>query len=88
LAFGPFKLLLCALGLVLVLGSSADAKTAKKPKPSPQRGAVTGSVACRGADLFPCGPIYNGNDYLGEDPDPFIRLMIKRDLGAKYGGSD
>src|SRR6516162_5609246 len=29
---------------------------------------------------------YNGNDYLGNDPDPFIRLMIQRDLGAKYGG--
>ncbi len=26
------------------------------------------------------------NDYLGNDPDPFIRLMIQRDLGARYGG--
>lgn len=24
--------------------------------------------------------------YLGNDPDPFIRLTIQRDLGAKYGG--
>jgi hypothetical protein len=41
---------------------------------------------CRGANLFHCGPIYNANDYLGDDPDPFIRLMIQRDLGIKYGG--
>jgi hypothetical protein len=24
--------------------------------------------------------------YLGDDPDPFIRAMIQRDLGIKYGG--
>jgi hypothetical protein len=36
--------------------------------------------------LFHCGPVDNGNDYLGSDPDPFIRLMIQRDLGARYGG--
>jgi hypothetical protein len=41
---------------------------------------------CRGANLFHCGPLYNANDYLGDDPDPFIRLMIQRDLGIKYGG--
>jgi hypothetical protein len=44
-------------------------------------------VRCRCANLFHCGPIYNGLDYLGDDPDPFIRLMIQRDLGAKYSGS-
>jgi hypothetical protein len=44
-------------------------------------------VRCRCANLFHCGPIYNGLDYLGDDPDPFIRSMIQRDLGAKYSGS-
>jgi hypothetical protein len=39
-----------------------------------------------GANLFPVGPVYHANDYLGDDPDPFIRLMIQRDLGAHYGG--
>jgi len=88
LAFGPCRWLLCVCGLALVLASGADARTAKKPKQGPQPGAAAGSGHCRGAELFPCGPVYNGNDYLGEDPDPFIRLMIKRDLGAKYGGAD
>lgn len=82
-----FKLLACVLSFGVMLSSGADA--AKKTKKSaPPRAARAGSVPCRGADLFRCGPIYNGNDYLGDDPDPFIRLMIQRDLGAKYGGPD
>ena len=27
-------------------------------------------------------------DYLGDDPDPFIRSQILRDLGAHYGGEN
>jgi hypothetical protein len=46
------------------------------------------SVPCHGANVFHCGPIYNAYDYLGNDPDPFIRAMIERDLGAKYGGPE
>ena len=42
----------------------------------------------RGANLFPVGPIYHGQDYLGDDPDPFIRSQIYRDLGARYGGEN
>jgi len=81
------KSLVCALSLALMLASSAVA--AKKiRKPVPHQAAAASSERCRGANLFPCGPIYNGNDYLGEDPDPFIRSQILRDLGAKYGGSD
>ena len=42
----------------------------------------------RDKSLFPAGPVYNGPDYLGDDPDPFIRLQLYRDLGARYGGED
>jgi hypothetical protein len=74
-----------AIGFAAMLASSASAaskaKRAKHHAPAP--GAVS---SCRGGNLFPCGPVYNGTDYLGTDPDPFIRLMIQRDLGAKYGG--
>jgi hypothetical protein len=34
------------------------------------------------------GPLYNGQDYLGNDPDPNIRSQILRDLGGRYGGND
>ena len=29
-------------------------------------------------------PIYNGQDYLGTDPDPNIRFQIQRDLQSHY----
>lgn len=74
----------CALALAHTSANAAHA--AKKPRPAASHTAQ--SVPCRGANLFRCGPVYNGNDYLGDDPDPFIRLMIQRDLGAKYGGPD
>jgi hypothetical protein len=77
------KLVAVAFGFTVIMASSADAKN--KAKPSAPR--AENSVHCRGVNLFHCGPIYNGLDYLGDDPDPFIRLMIQRDLGAKYGGS-
>ena len=32
----------------------------------------------------PGGPLYNGQDYLGDDPDPNIRSQILRDHG-RYG---
>jgi hypothetical protein len=34
------------------------------------------------------GPLYNGQDYLGTDPDPNIRSQILRDMGGRYGGND
>ena len=87
----PLELLLSilALGLALVmLASTAEAAAKTKRQPSARPHAPAGTaVPCRGGNLFPCGPIYSGNDYLGTDPDPFIRLMIQRDLGVKYGGS-
>ena len=81
------KLLVGFLGFSVILASSAEAATkAKRLKPAAPQTTVGSSVPCRGANLFHCGPITSGNDYLGNDPDPFIRLMIQRDLGAKYGG--
>ena len=80
------KLLLFALSFAVILASAADAKV--KQKPTALQAAPGISAQCRGANLFRCGPVYNGRDYLGNDPDPFIRLMIQRDLGAKYGGAE
>jgi hypothetical protein len=74
-----------AISLATMLASGANAATkTKRTKYIAPAGSAASS--CRGANLFPCGPVYNGADYLGNDPDPFIRLMIQRDLGAKYGG--
>jgi len=79
------KLLICALSLAVMAASSAQAAK-KVNKPAAPHVTAGSAVPCRGANLFQCGPLYNGNNYLGTDPDPFIRLMIQRDLGARYGG--
>lgn len=77
--------LVLTIGLAATLASSADA--AIKAKRTKHAAPAAGTVSsCRGGNLFPCGPVYNSTDYLGNDPDPFIRAMIQRDLGAKYGG--
>ena len=81
----PAKLLICALSFAaMAVSSAATAQKVRKPAAPPV--TASSAVPCRGANLFHCGPVYNGNDYLGNDPDPFIRLMIQRDLGARYGG--
>jgi hypothetical protein len=86
----PLRVFTCALGLGLLLESAADAAQAKKQR---KRVAAPTAVTVypsnpyyRGANLFPAGPIFYGNEYLGDDPDPFIRLQIWRDLGAHFGG--
>jgi hypothetical protein len=86
---------------VLAVAQAPGAGAASKKKThmvtAPTSRAATGRAAtviadatqrCRGSHLFHCGPLYNANDYLGNDPDPFIRLMIQRDLGIKYGGPE
>jgi hypothetical protein len=42
----------------------------------------------RGTDKFRAGPLYDGRTYLGDDPDPFIRSQIARDVNAIYGGNN
>ena len=83
------KLLVGILGVSVMLAANAAVAAplaAKKQKPvAPQ---AANSSLCRGANLYQCGPLFNSTDYLGTDPDPFIRAMIQRDLGPKYGGPE
>lgn len=81
------KLLVCALGLAFL--PTANANAANKPKkPVHHQATAANAERCRGANLAPCGPVYFQNYYLGDDPDPFIRSQIQRDLGAKFGGPE
>ena len=81
----PLGLLLCIAALAVASSAEAASKTKRPAAARPQ--AANNAATCRGGNLFPCGAIYSGNDYLGTDPDPFIRLMIQRDLGVYYGGA-
>jgi hypothetical protein len=87
----PVKLIASAIGLAFVLVASAPADAAKARKHKKVAAAHTNVRVQswhRGTNLFPAGPLYNGQDYLGDDPDPFIRSQIYRDLGARYGGDN
>jgi len=80
-----------ALALAFLAASPADA--AKKTRKHQRHAGTARAVIVvhpqyRGAHLFPPGPIFYGNQYLGNDPDPFIRLQILRDLDAHFGGPD
>ena len=81
----PARILLLAAGLAVALASApADAKKAThrphKQAVATQR-AQPATPRCRGANLFPCGPVYFSNEYVGDDPDPFIRSQLLRAYG-------
>ena len=81
------KLMGSCLGFAFVVAAApADAAQASKHKKPRAAHTVATKTGDRGANLFPAGPVYHANDYLGDDPDPFIRLQLQRDIGAHYGG--
>jgi len=82
------KTIVCIVSLVavaLLAASPADAAQKKKKKTSGvhQAAVVDNSPGFQGGVMR--GPLYNGQDYLGDDPDPSIRAYMIRDLGMRYG---
>ena len=85
---GRWTLVAIAIGAILaVAAASAETATAKKHKKARTTQQTT-QTRERGTNLFPAGPVYNGPEYLGDDPDPFIRFQLYRDLGGRYGAPD
>jgi hypothetical protein len=74
-----------AVGLAVCLASPAEAKSSKDKKHgTAHRQAGSAGSNFQGGVL--AGPLYNGQDYLGDDPDPNIRAYLLRDLSGRYGG--
>jgi hypothetical protein len=80
------KILASVFGVVFLAAASAPADAAKLRKHTVRTAHV--QTQYRGLDKFPAGPIYAGPTYLGDDPDPFIRSQIARDVNAVYGGNN
>ena len=84
-----------AVGLAVAIAPSAEAAKSSKHKKR-VAGPASYSMQARhptvvrswGHSFVPAGPLYNGPDYLGTDPDPNIRSQILRDLTGRYGGID
>jgi len=83
-------LIAAAIGLAFVFASPAEAaKRGKHKKSGSSAYAMTYGYAARGSGFqggVLAGPLYNGQDYLGNDPDPNIRAYLLRDLSGRYGG--
>jgi hypothetical protein len=85
-----------AIGLAFMLASPAEAAKAAKQKQSAtsahvvkhrqtaQAGPAPG-VGYQGGVMR--GPLYNGQDYLGDDPDPNVRAFLIKNLSGRYGSS-
>jgi hypothetical protein len=85
----PFNLTVFALslavGFALMLPASAEPTEAPAQKKQIiARHSKNVNLGCSGQEKFRCGPLYFQGYYLGDDPDPFIRLQIARDLKARF----
>jgi hypothetical protein len=75
------------IGLAMI--AAAPAEAAKKHR---RHAGVTANAMVPGGATAAyqggvmAGPLYNGQDYLGDDPDPNIRAYLLRDLTGRYGG--
>jgi hypothetical protein len=85
-----------AIGLAFVLASPAEAAKAGKQKKSAASTHVvthrqtaeavpTPGVGYQGGVMR--GPLYNGQDYIGDDPDPNVRAFLIKNLSGRYGSS-
>jgi hypothetical protein len=82
----PLKLLAVAMVAAFAFTSPADAAKRKHKKAADAYAKVEGKN--QGTNLFRAGPLYFGEVYLGDDPDPNIRFQLWRDLSGRLGGED
>ena len=83
----PLKVLAAVVGIVVAAAAQAEAAPRKAKKKAAIAAASTTNVPARykNGSVYPKGPVYNGSDYIGDDPDPFIRFQLFRDM-SRYGG--
>jgi hypothetical protein len=83
-------LIAAAAGFALCLAAPAEAASSGKQKKATAKhrhAAVAAAPKSRFQNGVLAGPLYNGQDYLGDDPDPNIRAYLMRDM-SRYGGFD
>jgi len=80
----PLILVLSAIGSSAVLVPQADAAPANKHKKASMTVQSKAPRAVYQGGVL-AGPLYNGQDYLGDDPDPNIRAYLLKDM-SRYGG--
>jgi hypothetical protein len=84
----PSNLSITALGLIATVAFAlpASAQQTKEPKEKKQVTTQAPRILQPGSGEPQGRGLYYGGYYLGDDPDPFIRLQIQRDLGSRFPG--
>ncbi len=80
------KMLVVAAGAAFIIASPAFAKSARHPAPY---AATYGALAASSQFVVPRHPhnVYGpGGEYLGRDPDPNVRLQLRREGEWWQGG--
>src|SRR5882672_5792216 len=83
------SIVVSAIGLAFVLAAPAEAAKAGKQKKSAAtahtmkhsqtaEAVATPGVGYQGGVMR--GPLYNGQDYIGDDPDPNVRAFLIKNL--------
>jgi hypothetical protein len=81
------KFLAAGLSAAFVMATPADAANSRKHKKvATTTKLVRNDPLHRGTNLVPAGPLYFGDVYLGDDPDPNIRFQLLRDISGRLGG--
>ncbi|HZP69767.1 MAG TPA: hypothetical protein VFB29_07460 [Pseudolabrys sp.] len=83
----PLKILVAAGAAAFVFAMPANAEKVRKHKKVVATSkTVQSDPYHRGTDLVRPGPLYFGDVYLGDDPDPNIRFQLLRDISGRMGG--
>ena len=86
----PFKILVATFVGAFALATLANAENVEKVRKPKKVATVYKTVRAdpyhRGTNLVPAGPLYFGDVYLGDDPDPNIRFQLLRDISGRLGG--
>ena len=81
------KIFVAAIAAAFAFGAPANAEKVRKHKKVAETSkTVRSDPYHRGTNLVPAGPLYFGDVYLGDDPDPNIRFQLLRDISGRLGG--
>jgi hypothetical protein len=85
-----FKILVATFAAAFTLATSANAENAEKVRKHKKVAMTSKTEKANpyhwGTNLVPAGPLYFGDVYLGDDPDPNIRFQLLRDISGRLGG--
>ena len=86
----PLKVLVAVFVAAFAFATSAKAENTEKVRKHKKVATTSKTVRAdpyhRGTNLVPAGPLYFGDVYLGDDPDPNIRFQLLRDISGRLGG--